>query len=346
VTWANEFRAGEEVYDGLRVIRFPVRRKRRLRRFHELSDRVFTGYGSPEEEERWFLENGPQVPELLKYLRREGPSFDLVLFWSYRYYHSFFGLPLVAGKSVLVPTAEEDPAINLKVLGEFFRQPRGLLFLTPEERELVASVAAGPLPPSLVVGAGLEAPSGDDGREQLLHLGVEPPYVLYMGRVDVNKGCDHLVRHYMRHVESGGSRLPLILAGKRVMPMPAHPLLRPLGFVSEEAREALLANARMLLMPSPYESLSLVLLEAWNHGVPALVNGRCKVLRGQMLRANGGLYYENFPEFSACLEALATRPEQARTFGLQGRRYVEENYRWPVIMARLEEFMSGVSSNS
>src|SRR4026208_1244865 len=63
-------------------------------------------------------------------------------------------------------------------------------------------------------------------------------------------------------------------------------------------------------MPSPFESLSMVLLAAWNHGLPALVNARCKVLRGQVERANGGLYYANTTELSA---APARR---ARTHGV------------------------------
>ena len=53
-------------------------------------------------------------------------------------------------------------------------------------------------------------------------------------------------------------------------------------------RETLLAKARLLVVPSPFESLSMVLLEAWNQGLPALVNGRCRVLKGQVLRADGG----------------------------------------------------------
>ena len=40
---------------------------------------------------------------------------DLFLFYSYRYYQTFFGLPQVAARAVLVPTAEEDPAIELPV---------------------------------------------------------------------------------------------------------------------------------------------------------------------------------------------------------------------------------------
>src|SRR5437016_5778342 len=113
------------------------------------------------------------------------------------------------------------------------------------------------------------------------------------------------------------------------MPVPAHPAIRPLGFVDEATREALLARARVLLMPSPYESLSMVLLEAWNRGVPALVNARCAVLRGQVTRPDGGLHYRTGGEFAAALDCLLDRPALARQFGEQGRAYVEREYRWP-----------------
>ena len=93
------------------------------------------------------------------------------------------------------------------------------------------------------------------------------------------------------------------------MQIPEHPQIRSLGYVSDDLRRALLAHARVLVVPSPYESLSIVLLEAWNHGVPALVNARCKVLHGQVRRANGGLYYRTFNEFREALDYwFATTP--------------------------------------
>jgi glycosyltransferase involved in cell wall biosynthesis len=128
-------------------------------------------------------------------------------------------------------------------------------------------------------------------------------------------------------VDEGRPPLPLILAGPEFMEVPSHPQIRPLGFVPEHLRETLLGSARTLIMPSPYESLSLVLLEAWNHGVPALVNGGCKVLKGQTLRANGGLYYQHANEFVEALTLLATDEDTAIRFGAQGRAYVETWYR-------------------
>jgi glycosyltransferase involved in cell wall biosynthesis len=169
-------------------------------------------------------------------------------------------------------------------------------------------------------------------------LALRDPFVLYLGRIDPNKGCDALMRHFQKYVETG-RRVQLVMAGPASMPVPDHPAIRPLGFVDDGVRDALLARATALVMPSPYESLSMVLLEAWNRGLPALVNARCKVLRGQVERANGGLYYGNAIEFIAGLDWLLDHPEQARQLGRQGLAYVEREYRWPTVMDKVEHLL-------
>jgi glycosyltransferase involved in cell wall biosynthesis len=126
------------------------------------------------------------------------------------------------------------------------------------------------------------------------------------------------------------------------MPIPDDASVKPLGFVDEPAREALLANATVLVVPSPYESLSMVLLEAWNHGVPALVNGRCSVLKGQALRADGALYYQNFDEFARGLDYLLGRPDVARQLGQQGLAYVDREYRWPQVIRKIEQVLASI----
>jgi hypothetical protein len=155
VSWRNAYAAGESRDGAVRVIRFPVRQPRDLHAFADLSDEVFDGAAPRERQEAWFEANGPDVPELLDHLRRHGPAYDLVVFWTYRYAPSFFGLPIVSERAVLVPTAEDDRAIDLDILAEFFTRPAAYLFLTPEEQTLVSSRAAGPLGPSAVVGMGL-----------------------------------------------------------------------------------------------------------------------------------------------------------------------------------------------
>jgi glycosyltransferase involved in cell wall biosynthesis len=339
VTWANQYPAGESADGRLRVRRFPTVRRRNLARFRDVSRVVFSGRASIAEQDEWFRENGPDTPQLIEYLERHGREYDRVLFWSYRYFQTYFGLPLVADRAVLLPTAEEDPLIHVSALERFFALPAGYLFLTPEEADLIAD--RGPVrAPAAVIGCGLD-PAREAGRDtsrRLDALGIADPFVLYLGRVDPNKGCESLVRHFSRFAESGRA-VQLVMAGPVNMPVPDHPAIRILGFVDDDVREALLGGARVLMMPSPYESLSMVLLEAWNRGLPALVNARCAVLHGQVRRADGGLYYRTGAEFRAALDCLLDRPDTARTLGAQGRAYVEREYRWPIVMKKIGDVL-------
>jgi glycosyltransferase involved in cell wall biosynthesis len=338
ITWRNHYPPGESRVGPLRVLRMPVAQPRHLHRFMDLSDRVFADSATPAEQEQWFRENGPDAPGLLDHLRRHGADYDRVLFWSYRYSGAYFGLPLVADRAILVPTAEEDPLIHVDVLAHFFTLPRGFLFLTPEEEALVALRApAGK--PSAVIGCGLDPVTAPADLSRLDGLGIADRFVLYLGRIDPNKGCDALMRHFLRHAELGRG-VQLVMAGPASMAIPDHPAIRALGFVDEGVREALLSRARALMMPSPFESLSMVLLEAWNRGLPALVNARCKVLRGQVERADGGLYYGNAVEFSAALDYLLDHPDAARRLGQQGLAYVDREYRWPTVMAKVERLLT------
>jgi glycosyltransferase involved in cell wall biosynthesis len=336
VTWANAYPRGRTVIAGVAVHRFPVRRTRRMKVFADLSDEVFDTHAAPDRQEAWFQENGPDAPDLLDHLRQHGREFDLVLLWSYRYAPAYFGLPLVADRAVLLPTAEEDPAITLDVLEEYFRKPAGFLFLTPEEQSLVSLRAGQPLEPSAVIGSGLEPATTRPARAALDRLGLPPRFVLYLGRVDRNKGCHTMFEYFEDHLAGGGTGTTLVLAGPAKLMIPRHPHIVPLGLVDDATRDALLVHAAALLVPSPYESLSMSLLEGWNAGTPALVNAYCAVLQGQTRRANGGLWYRSAREFSAGLTWLLAHPDEARALGAQGRAYVEREYRWPVVMQRVE----------
>jgi glycosyltransferase involved in cell wall biosynthesis len=344
VTWANAYPAGPSVENGIRLQRFPVARARDLKAFADLSDEVFDDLGSsPDREEAWFRANGPDAPALLDYLRTHGAAYDLVLFWAFRYAPSFFGIPLVADRAVLVPTAEEDPAIDMDVLPDFFARPAGYLFLTPEEETLVSTRAGHSLHPSRVVGIGLEPEHDPQPSRTLLdRQGIPADFVLYLGRVDRNKGCATLLEYFQEYIETGG-QTTLVLAGPSALTIPEHPGIRALGYVTDDVRHALLSHARALVVPSPYESLSIVLLEAWNHAVPALVNAQCKVLQGQVRRADGGLYYRSSREFQEALSWLLSNETGRRALGAQGLAYVDREYRWPTVLERVESLLDEVS---
>ena len=110
-----------------------------------------------------------------------------------------------------------------------------------------------------------------------------------------------------------------MLIGKEMLPIPDHPRIRHLGFLDDQDKFDALAAAELLLMPSYYESLSMVALEAWALGKPVLANGRCEVLRGQCIRSKAGLYYETQAEFVETLRAIADSRSLNAALGANGR---------------------------
>jgi hypothetical protein len=55
------------------------------------------------------------------------------------------------------------------------------------------------------------------------------------------------------------------------------------------------------------------------------------VLRGQTLRANGGLHYESFEEFAEAMYCLEASGPIGAILGRQGREFFKRHYAWPVI---------------
>jgi glycosyltransferase involved in cell wall biosynthesis len=344
--WRNHYPTGTAVVNGLPVHRFPVRRPRNARVFASLSNVVFYDSHTREEEEAWVRENGPFSPKLVKAVAAARERFDFFFFYCYRYYQTWAGLPAVSDRAILVPTAEEDPAIHLGIFKPFFRSPRGIVYLTPEEQALVEEVGDNRAVPSVVIGSGLDLPDPCASLDFRKKHGLERPFILYVGRVDKNKGCITLFAYYKKFLEETGFDVDLVLAGKAVVDVPDHPRIRHLGFITEEEKVAALRECELLVMPSPYESLSVITLEAWKLGRPVLANARCRVLAGQCLRSNGGLFYHGYAEFAESLKLLLGRPSVRETLGAQGRRYVEQEYSWETVLGKVEGLLARVGPAS
>ena len=334
ITWANDLPPGECEVNGLRVHRFPVTRERDPRTFASHSERVFKNWHSFADERRWLDAEGPASPALVDHLRQHGSRYDYLIVFSYRYYHAYHAVLAAPSRALLVPTAERDPALGLRIFGAPFRQARALMYNSHEERALIQAVSENPGVPGVVVGVGSEVPTGADAERFRARTGITEPFALYVGRIDRNKGCLQLFDYFQRYAAQASRRLHLVLAGEPIEPIPSHPRIHHLGFVSDEEKYDAMAAADLLVMPSFYESLSMVTLEAWAMRLPVLVNGQCDVLRGQALRANGGLYYESYAEFAEALRLLESGERIRRALGRNGRRYFEQHYTWDVVIGK------------
>jgi glycosyltransferase involved in cell wall biosynthesis len=338
--WRNHYPKGSEIVNGIPVHRSTVKRARNARAFASLSNLCFHETHTREEEIAWVRENGPYSPELVQAVTAARGRFDRIFFYCYRYYHSYHGVPAVADRAILVPTAEEDPAIHLEVMKPLFRAPRGLVYLTPEEQALVEDASGNASVPSVVIGSGINLPEADPTLDFRARHGLERPFVLYVGRVDRNKGALTLFAYFKKFLEEADANVDLVLAGKSVVRIPEHPRIRHVGFISEQEKVAALGQCRLLVMPSPFESLSVIVLEAWKLGVPVLANARCKVLAGQCLRSNGGLFYHGYAEFAEALRLLLREDSLAASLGRQGKAYVDREYSWQTIDAKLEGLLA------
>jgi glycosyltransferase involved in cell wall biosynthesis len=330
VTWRNELPPGEDRVNGIVVERFAVERERDIASFGRQSTRVFDEPHSIADELRWLDLEGPTSRALVSRLRGDD-EFDFVLLFSIRYYHAYHGARAVPRRAVLVPTAEREPSIGLRMFQPIFRGVRAIMYNSLEERSTIAALSGNDHVPGVVVGVGSEVPQRVAPERVRAKYGLREPFIVYVGRIDSNKGCAELFEYFLSYLEKSGRTLDLVLIGNAVLQVPSHPRIRHLGFVSDEDKFDVMAAADVLVMPSYYESLSMVALEAWALGRPVLANAHCDVLVGQCVRSNAGLYYGDALEFAGALDVLLTDRALAGRLGMNGRAYFTRHYSWPVI---------------
>jgi glycosyltransferase involved in cell wall biosynthesis len=328
LTWAEDYEPGEDRVNGVRVLRFSVPEPRDPQAFETASERVYAAPGNRERGGAWMQAQGPNAPGLLEHLREKGRGFDAVVFVTYLYATTADGLPLVADRSILVPTVHDEPPLKLAIFDEVFAQARLCVFSTPEERDLARERFGVLDDRARIVGSGIDEYLDADGGRFVRETRIDKPYALYHGRLDPSKSVPELVEHHVRYRAGRPDALDLVLVGGGEINLPTDHGLHRLGFVSEERKHDAIAGAEVVVCPSPYESLSFSQLEAWSHGRPTLANAKSNVLVGQSRRSGGGLWYANAAEYAAMLDFLARAKPLAAAIGAQGRRYAQTEYSW------------------
>jgi glycosyltransferase involved in cell wall biosynthesis len=331
ITWKNHYPEGEETINGIPVKRFPVIRSRNPEKFGRIQNHIVSDEHTLDEELKWLEEEGPLVPSLIDYIQEHEDAYDYFLFFSYRYYHSYWGINALPHKSILVPTAEHDSVIHLSLFRELFRKPRAFVYNSVEEKNMINALSQNQGILGAVVGVGTEIPDGFSAEAFRDKYGIPGNYVIYIGRIDENKGCAQLFPYFQKFKKEEDSDVKLVLVGSSKLNIPAHPDIIHLGFLSEEDKFSSLDGALMLMMPSFYESLSMVTLEAWALGKPVLANARCGVLKGQCMRSNAGLYYTNYEEFKEAFRLLLNTPQLRDAMGKNGKEFFQKHYTWDVI---------------
>lgn len=328
MTWEDHYKNDTEIINGVNVKRFSVEYPRNIAEFNKFSGKVLNNSSiNIYDEIEWVKKQGPVNFRLLQYINENHSKYKKFIFFTYSYFTTFYGLQMVPEKGILVPTAHNEPHIYFSIYKSLFHLPTHIMYNTQEEKEFVNNLFHNEYIKSDIVGIGVDIPNqhltATEFREK---KNLKDPYLLYIGRIDESKGCVELFNFFLRYKKEVNNNIKLVLMGKSVMPIPKSKDIISLGFVSEEEKYGGLLGADCLIMPSKYESLSMVVLESLYMNTPVLVNAHCEVLKGHCERGNSGLYYSNYEEFKLALNFMLDNPKVRAKMGEFGHNYVVKNY--------------------
>jgi glycosyltransferase involved in cell wall biosynthesis len=407
ITWKNEYPEGTDRIRGVNVRRFANARTRDIESFNRYSDWIFNYEHTDQDEMSWLEQQGPWCPALLEHLERQHRQYDVLIFFTYLYAPTLLGMKIAPNRSILVPTAHDEPAIRLRLYQDLFKQAKAFAYNTEVERRFLnrtfeiralaeETIGCGvdlpqakPYPRAVDELAATSAGGSGGGRDRGANRGNRPsrdaepprtseeeeaadaddpengagnrkvmrgrgeifrrrhrlygPILLYGGRIDPGKGCEELFQHFNAYVKDGGNAT-LALMGAKLMPLPEDPSVRFAGLLSEQERAEALEAATVVVVPSPYESLSLLALESFAVGTPVLANGRSEVLVEHVRKSNAGLYYGDQDEFVETLKLLLADDRLRAGMGRNGRSYIKQNYRWDIVMGKYDRLIAKLRS--
>jgi glycosyltransferase involved in cell wall biosynthesis len=333
-TWENELEPGESRYDGVVIRRFLVG-PRDAERYEELHGSIVNEQAEYVDELEW-LSNSVWSSDLQSYLERSGHEYGLLIFGPYLFGTTVWGAQVDPGRSALVPCLHDEPYARLTTIRRVVESVRGCCFNSPAEERLARRLGA--VQTGRVVGMGFDPPPAPPNARFAEPRGLGS-YLLYAGRIEEGKRVDVAVEYAVRYASERANAPQLVLIGRGSYSPPeeATEVVVEAGFVSPEERRAAYSEAVALVNPSHHESLSIVLMEAWLEGTPAVVAAGSDVLREHCELSGGGLTFGSYDQYRDAVDRLLSEPDLGRTMGAAGREYVLETYSWPAVRKRFRE---------
>ena len=333
--WSNTLPEGVEMRDGIAINRFPVTIGRLpywghfLRKLFRDFDREVKredGTGKSSRRLPWSIgfqeefirTRGPYSEPLIQFLRERSSEYKAIIFTTYLYPTTYFGLFQVPkGSALLAPTLHDEPTAYLSAFKHAAHRARSMVWLTKAERRVGVKLW-GELPGQVI------SMSIDTAAREPAQL--DNPYLLYCGRIDPNKGCLELFEYFIEFKRQHPSNLRLVLTGKDDMPVPPHPDIEFRGFVDDEEKLRLMAGAKMFVMPSGNESFSIVTLEAMVQRAPVLASGVSEVLVDHVIDSGAGGIYRDYESFASAVNEMLRDERKLTEMGDLGRDYVLARY--------------------
>ncbi|MBF2067575.1 MAG: glycosyltransferase [Calothrix sp. C42_A2020_038] len=186
----------------------------------------------------------------------------------------------------------------------------------------------------------------------------EVALVLFMSRIDPKKGLDLLIPA-LEKIQAQGLKFHFVLAGtnpqdpdyetgiiRRLHNSPLHPHTTITGFVTGEAKSALLQAADLFVLPSYYENFGIAVAEAMVAGTPVLISDQVHIWHEIDNSQSGWVSKTEVESLTNLLvEALQNHQERQKR-GLNARAHALQNYSWDAIgrqmVATYEQIISTV----
>ena len=352
ITWDNNINKDYEEINGIKVYRFSSGKKdkrathkvyRRLRNFSKipiylrkfgfskLADSNLFLYNRAFK--KWLRLQGPYCPEMITYIKEHKNDYDIFIFFTYLYYPTNAGLPVVANKSLLIPTAHDEKPFHFPNYKKIFELAKFIMYNSPGEKKLVENTyPKSKNTASDIAGVGIDFPE-----YQISGKPIDEDYFIYIGRIDTAKNVHQLVEWFEKY--AADKNIKLVLVGKNDgKKITGNNRIIFTGFVSEQEKNNWLYHSKALIIPSKFESLSMVTLEAMQMQKPVIANRECEVLYDHIQFSKGGFVYKDFTDFSNILNKILEMPEdELQKIGKNGQKYVKDNYQWDKILEKFEQ---------
>ncbi len=351
-TWKPELAKGTSYENNVEIIRFthPEKNKEKIHKLNRkyrgrlLYQKLYRFLGKPKwylalvpsaevkdyDGLKWLEFQGPAMYDLLPYLKQNINDYTAYIFFTYLYYPTAIGMPTVGYKSIFIPTLHDEPPAYFPVFKKVVASPACILFNTLSEKLFAEKMFDIENTYKRVVAVGIEEENDEIDKAVVEKCSIKGKYILYVGRIDTAKGCDELLQYFKEYLKSNGDNFNLVLVGKNMIEPVRHPKIIYAGFVSDYEKKQLMKQATALVVPSKYESLSLVLLESFACKVPVLANKNCEVLKDHINLSNGGWLYNTKEDFIKNLQYIYTNNTDKKA--INGLKYVKENYTWNKVM--------------
>ncbi|WP_291529641.1 glycosyltransferase family 4 protein [Bacteroides sp. UBA939] len=368
-TGGNEYPEGEEYINGVLVRRFkvePVNEEMKLsfvkkaRKAFKLRKALYkvrllaplsTLFPVWTYRQKWEIDMHKSSvfysPSLFSFIKEHKADYKVFIPFTIDYPLAYYTAQYAPEKTIIIPTLHYHQAAFRSIQTHIFTKVAYIGFNTRAEEKLAQRTFGPFMSPHGIISVGYELTPPADWNTTSSKYQLPPEYLLYVGRVASNKLhdiFDYFITYKERYKDS---QLKFVVVGGLFCETYQHPDIIYTGFVDEAEKTAIIEHAKIVINPSRFESLSLILLEAMSLKKAMLVNGRCNVLKEHCKKSKyAALPYSNRQEFMKQLHRVDSSEELRTEMGEKGFNYIRENYNWDLIMQRLTNCIERISAQN